>query len=117
MKFLDVARMLKAGFTADEIRQMDKDDNPQENNPQIPQDNPQPDPEPTPEPSPDPVPAPAEDHRFDQLNETMQKLIKTIQASNLRNDSIQSMTDTDINSQVDKIMAGIIRPEHEKKGD
>ena len=109
--------MLKAGFTADEIRQMDKDDNPQENNPQIPQDNPQPDPEPTPEPSPDPVPAPAEDHRFDQLNETMQKLIKTIQASNLRNDSIQSMTDTDINSQVDKIMAGIIRPEHEKKGD
>ena len=117
MKFLDVARMLKAGFTADEIRQMDKDDNPQENNPQIPQDNPQPDPEPSPEPSPDPVPAQEEDHRFDQLNETMQKLIKTIQASNLRNDSIQSMTDTDINSQVDKIMAGIIRPEHEKKGD
>lgn len=117
MKFLDVARMLKAGFTADEIRQMDKDDNPQENNPQIPQDNPQPDPEPTPEPSPDPVPAREDDHRFDQLNETMQKLIKTIQASNLRNDSIQSMTDTDINSQVDKIMAGIIRPEHEKKGD
>ena len=117
MKFLDVVRMLKAGFTADEIRQMDKDDNPQENNPQIPQDNPQPDPEPTPEPSPDPVPAQEEDHRFDQLNETMQKLIKTIQASNLRNASIQSMTDTDINSQVDKIMAGIIRPEHEKKGD
>lgn len=117
MKFLDVARMLKAGFTADEIRQMDKDDNPQENNPQIPQDNPQPDPEPTPETSPDPVPSQEEDHRFDQLNETMQKLIKTIQASNLRNDSIQSMTDTDINSQVDKIMAGIIRPEHEKKGD
>lgn len=117
MRFLDVARMLKAGFTADEIRQMDKDDNPQENNPQIPQDNPQPDPEPSPEPTPDPVPAQEEDHRFDQLNETMQKLIKTIQASNLRNDSIQSMTDTDINSQVDKIMAGIIRPEHEKKGD
>lgn len=117
MKFLDVARMLKAGFTADEIRQMDKDDNPQPENPQIPQDNPQPDPEPSPEPSPDPVPAQEEDHRFDQLNETMQKLIKTIQASNLRNDSIQSMTDTDINSQVDKIMAGIIRPEHEKKGD
>lgn len=117
MKFLDVARMLKAGFTADEIRQMDKDDNPQENNPQIPQDTPQPDPEPTPEPTSDPVPAQEQDHRFDQLNDTIQKLIKTIQASNLRNDSIQSMTDTDINSQVDKIMAGIIRPEHEKKGD
>lgn len=117
MKFLDVARMLKAGFTADEIRQMDKDDNPQPENPQNSQDNPQPDPEPSPEPSPVPVPALEEDHRFDQLNETMQKLIKTIQASNLRNDSIQSMTDTDINSQVDKIMAGIIRPEHEKKGD
>lgn len=115
MKFLDVARMLKAGFTAEEIRQMDVEK--PEDNPQIPQDNPQPDPEPTPEPTPAPVPESAEDHRFDQLNETMQKLIKTIQASNLRNDSIQSMTDTDINSQVDKIMAGIIRPEHEKKGD
>ena len=117
MKFLDVARMLKAGFTADEIRQMDKDDNPQENNSQIPQDNPQPDPEPTTETSPDPVQTPEEDHRFDQLNETMQKLIKTIQASNLHNNSIQSITETDINTQVDQIMAGIIRPEHEKKGE
>ena len=37
MKFLDVARMLKAGFTADEIRKMDQET--VENNPQNPQDN------------------------------------------------------------------------------
>lgn len=126
MESLEVLKLVDAGFTADEIRQMM---NPQQNNPQNSQENPQ---EPVVELVYDESiaeeykkeqeekkenPVPQEDPRFDQLNETMQKLIKTIQTSNLRNNSIQSMTETDINTQVDKIMAGIIRPEHEKKGD
>lgn len=126
MESLEVLKLVDAGFTADEIRQMM---NPQQNNPQNSQENPQ---EPVVELVYDESiaeeykkeqeekkenPVPQEDHRFDQLNETMQKLIKTIQTSNLHNNSIQSITETDINTQVDQIMAGIIRPEHEKKGD
>ena len=119
MESLEVLKLVEAGFTADEIRQMMK---PQENNPQNPQVNPQPEPQPEtrqetqPEPQPEtqPVPQP----NFDQLNDTMNKLIKTIQTANLHNNSTESISgSTDINTKVDQIMAGLIRPEHEKKGD
>ena len=56
----------------------------------------------------------AMEEKFNQLNNTMSKLIKTIQASNLRNNSMDTPSVADINKQVDTIMAGIIRPEHEK---
>ena len=59
---------------------------------------------------------PQDDTRFTQLNATMEKLIKTIQSSNLNNNSFDHMKETDINTEVDKIMAGIIRPEREKGG-
>ena len=70
--------------------------------------------------NPDPVQDPAEkaqenDAKFNQLNATMEKLIKTIQHSNLNNNSFDHMKETDINAEVDKIMAGIIRPEREQK--
>ena len=51
---------------------------------------------------------------FDKLNENISKLIKTIQLSNLQNNSYSSSDDADIDSKVDSIMAGIIRPEHTK---
>ena len=117
MESLEVLKLVEAGFTADEIRQMM---NPQENNPQNPQlftQEPEPVKEPDPAPEPVQEPAPAVDPKFDQLNETMNRLIKTIQTSNLHNNSIQNLSDTDINTQVDNIMAGLIRPEHEKKGE
>lgn len=121
MESLEVLKLVEAGFTADEIRQMM---NPHENNPQNPQaftQEPEPEKEPDPAPVQETVLAPANDQlndpKFDQLNETMNRLIKTIQASNLHNNSIQNLSDTDINTQVDNIMAGIIRPEHEKKGE
>ena len=109
MNYSEVRALLDAGFNADEIRQM--------LNPQNPQDNPQPDPEPTPEPdpepTPEPAPAPEPDNRFNQLNETMTKILKAIQGNNLQNNSIKTI-DADIDTQVDKIMGSLIRPEREK---
>ena len=113
MNYSEVKALLEAGFNADEIRQM--------LNPQNPQDNPQPDPEPTPEPDPQPTPEPEKetkpepesDNRFNQLNETMTKILKAIQGNNLQNNSIKTI-DADIDTQVDKIMGSLIRPEHEK---
>ena len=109
MNYSEVKALLEAGFNADEIRQM--------LNPQNPQDNPQPDPEPTPEPdpepTPEPAPAPEPDNRFNQLNETMTKILKAIQGNNLQNNSVKTI-DADIDTQVDKIMGSLIRPEREK---
>ena len=117
MNYSEVKELLQAGFTAEEIRTMLTTP---ADNPQNPQDNPQPE-QPQPEqPEEQPKPEQPEqiqdDAKFNQLNATMEKLIKTIQHSNLNNNSFDHMKETDINSEVDKIMAGIIRPEREKGG-
>lgn len=120
MNYLEVKELLQAGFTAEEIRGMLTTPS---DNPQNPQDNPQPkQPEEQPEPKqPEEQPdlkqpeQTQDDAKFNQLNATMEKLIKTIQHSNLNNNSFDHMKETDINSEVDKIMAGIIRPEREKE--
>lgn len=124
MNYSEVKELLQAGFTAEEIRGMLITPT---DNPQNPQDNPQPEqPEPVqPEKQPEPVqpeqPQPVQpeenqdDAKFNQLNATMEKLIKTIQLSNLNNNSFDHMKETDINAEVDKIMAGIIRPERDQK--
>lgn len=111
MNYSEVKSLLDAGFTADEIRTM-------LNNPQNPQENPQPtDPAPTPEPEPTPTPelepAPADDERFNQLNDTMNRILKAIQASN-RNTATVNTVSPDLDTEVDKIMNGIIRPEKEE---
>ena len=72
MNYSEVQELLKAGFNADEIRQMLNPQNLQDN----PQPEPEPSPEPTPEPDPEPAPAPESDNRFNQLNETMTKILK-----------------------------------------
>ena len=117
MNYSEVKELLQAGFTAEEIRGMLTTPS---DNPQNPQDNPQPE-QPQPEqpeeqPQPEQPEQPMDDARFNQLNATMEKLIKTIQHNNLNNNSFEQMKETDINSEVDKIMAGIIRPEREKGG-
>ena len=110
MNYSEVKELLKAGFTADEIRQMM---NPQGNNPQNSQDNPQPEqPEQT---QPEQPEQQQDETKFNQLNATMEKLIKTIQSSNLNTNSFDSLKEPDLNAEVDKIMAGIIRPERDKK--
>ena len=117
MNYSEVKELLQAGFTAEEIRTMLT--TPAEN-PQNPQDNSQPEqtqPEqPEEQPQPEQQEQTQDDAKFNQLNATMEKLIKTIQHSNLNNNSFDHMKETDINSEVDKIMAGIIRPEREKGG-
>lgn len=115
MNYSEVKSLLDAGFTADEIRTM-------LNNPQNPQENPQPTdptPEPTPAPAaaptpePAPEPAQADDERFNQLNDTMTRILKAIQASN-RNTATVNTVQPDLDTEVDKIMNGIIRPEKEE---
>ena len=120
MNYSEVKELLQAGFTAEEIRGMLTTPS---DNPQNPQENPQPEEHPA-QPQPDqqeqPQPVQPEqthdDTKFNQLNATMEKLIKTIQSSNLNNSSFDKMKETDINTEVDKIMAGLIRPERETKG-
>ena len=125
MNYSEVKELLQAGFTAEEIRGMLTTSS---DNPQNPQDYPQPEqpqpeqPEEQPQPKqPEEQPQPKQqeqshdDAKFNQLNDTMEKLIRTIQHSNLNNNSFDRMKETDINSEVDKIMAGIIRPEREKE--
>ena len=117
MNYSEVKELLQAGFTAEEIRGMltTPDDNPQN-----PQENPQPEQPEQPDTPVQPQPVQPEqtqdDAKFNQLNATMEKLIKTIQSSNLNNSSFDKMKETDINTEVDKIMAGLIRPERETKG-
>ena len=117
MNYSEVKELLQAGFTAEEIRGMLTTP---ADNPQNPQENPQPEQPEQPDPPAQPQPVQPEqtqdDAKFNQLNATMEKLIKTIQSSNLNNSSFDKMKETDINTEVDKIMAGLIRPERETKG-
>ena len=135
MNYSEVKELLSAGFTADEIRSMINPQNsqafPQMEKPNVSE-------TPTTEhsensenftfdqlnPGVDQDEAPAEnpnipknDEQITQLNESIQKLIRTIQVSNLHNNSIPTNGTADINDKVDSIMASIIRPEHKTKGD
>ena len=133
MKSTEVMALLNAGFTADEIRGMMEDV--PANNPQISQVNPQvisPDPaeqvpqdhdnHPDQPDSPDPsapvsVPGEQTNPEFTQLNATMERLIKTIQQSNLRSQSFDSPDGgISLDARVDKIMGSIIRPERKEGG-
>lgn len=131
MNYSEVKELLSAGFTADEIRGMMAG-----NNPQFPQLSPQDEntniPEKETEKStendkqaqgdqsannPELAPGNKENTNipnFDSLNENISKLIKTIQTANFQNASFDQITKTDLNTQVDNIMASIIRPEKEK---
>ena len=107
MNYSEVKELLSAGFKVDEIRQMLATPDPAPE--------PTPDPTPAPEPTPEPTPAP-EDTRFNQLNDTMTKILRAIQGNNLQNNSFDNKAETDIDTQVDNIMGSLIRPER-KKGD
>ena len=112
-----VLKLLESGFTVDEIRKM------QEPAPE-PQQDPQPEPqqepeperqqEPTPEPQQDPEPSETE-KRLGALETSIEKLVKTLQESNLKKASFNSDPADSLEAQTDKIMASIIRPETERK--
>ena len=56
----------------------------------------------------------ATEKRLDSLEESISKLIKSIQANNLKSDSFGGAADS-LEEQTNKIMAGIIRPERSAK--
>lgn len=62
----------------------------------------------------DPEPASAEptatEKRLDSIEQSISKLIKSIQANNVKSDSFGKQADS-LDEQTDKIMASIIRPE------
>lgn len=130
MNYSEVKELLNAGFTAEEIRGFMN--NPQ-NSQSYPQEVKSEQSEQTPENSSEndrPAPVPAAENEtitgpesdknpniqnFEHLSGAIEKLIKTIQVSNLQRNTIDNIpSEKDINSQVDSIMASIIRPEHKK---
>ena len=121
MNYSEVKELLNAGFTAEEIRGMliTPADNPQntQENPQEAESEAQKIEDCAQSPgAPAAEKAQENDDRFNQLNATMERLIKTIQVSNLNNNSIDAISaKADIDTQVDEIMAGIIRPERKKE--
>ena len=72
-----------------------------------------------PEPEKKPAAAAAEptatEKRLDSLEASISKLIKSIQANNVKSDSYGKQADS-LEEQTDRIMASIIRPEHNNKG-
>ena len=104
MNYSEVKELLTAGFTAEEIRQM-MTVNPQEENPQNTQDNPQ----------PENTNESELNNRIDSLTDTVNKLLKAVQADNRKRATLDvNPVRDDINKTVDDIMASIIRPEHKK---
>ena len=107
MTLAEVKSLLDAGFTKAEIMAF-------EGAPAAAADN-TPDPALDPAPDPAPAPAPVQNPALDQLNANISKLIRTIQSSNLANNSIDKPGTPDLNTQVDTIMESIIRPVKEVK--
>ena len=113
-----VLKLLESGFTVDEIRKMQE---PAPEPQQDPQPEPQKEPEPerqqetAPEPQTEPEPSETE-KRLGALETSIEKLVKTLQESNLKKASFNSDPADSLEAQTDKIMASIIRPEPIKKG-
>lgn len=124
MRAETLERLLDAGFSKDEIMQLARDE-PQEQ-PAQPEQQPQEEPEPqemtdqTEQADTDPGPAQNPDTEvIDKINGLEKKfndLIKTIQSQNLKNNYVDSLGD-DLETQTDKIMQSIIRPEIAKRSD
>lgn len=114
MTLQEVQKLIDAGFSHDEIMsfQQNPQDNPQPE--QQPEPEPEPQPEPEPEQQPEPKPQP-EQPDYNALNETINRLIKTIQASNLQNATRESLPVIDLNKQVDDIMKSIITGTEKKE--
>ena len=120
MKVDQVIRLLEAGYSKEEIQQMDQGN--QETAKQEPAAEPQepetepaaaePEPASTPKekgPAAETAPDPKTNERLDGIEKQLKQLIKSIQASNVRRDSYGSAGD-DIESQADKALAALIQP-------
>ena len=121
MTYAEVKELLQAGFTHDEIMSLTSPQDPGQKAAQPEQTNNQPEQEPT-QSNPDKDPATEQSETgttgqqdvlaelrtlFSSLKDSNNQLIRTIQASNLDNNTVQTMNDID--SKVDNIFASIIR--------
>ena len=118
MTFSEVKQLLDAGFTKDEILSLtDPVREPAEDPAETPADPPAETPDIVPADPPAETPAdPPYNPQFEELTETMNKLIRTIQASNLQSASMDKPSE-DKAVLVDKIMESIIRPDINTKGE
>lgn len=133
MKAELLGKLLDAGFSKEEIIQLTQDETAKPMDPeaaQVPAAEQDPDPAAAQDPAADegkpadPAAAPGNDSPdFDKLNDkitgieqNISALMKAVQLANLKNDSFGNMPDS-LETQTDKIMGSIIRPELERKDD
>ena len=135
MKAELLERLLDAGFSKDEIIQLARDepikqegasDNEKIEHPGITkpenednpgnQDNPGSNDNPGNQDKQEDNPGSAFETRLDGIEKRITDLIKAVQTSNVKNDSIKTPSDT-LEDETDKIMRSIIRPEVERKDD
>ena len=120
MKVDQVIRLLEAGYSKEEIRQMEQGaQEPQEQETTKPEpaaEQPEQKPEPAAAPESKPeekgpaaetAPDPETNKRLDGIESQLKQLVKSIQAGNVRRDSYGS-AGTDIETQADKAMASLI---------
>ena len=140
MKAELLERLLDAGFSKDEIIQLARDepikeegasddekmqhpgitkpeneDNPGDQDNPGNQDNPGSNDNPGNQDKQENNPGSAFETRLDGIEKRIGDLIKAVQTSNVKNDSIKTPLNT-LEEETDKIMRSIIRPENEKKG-
>ena len=104
-----LVRLLDAGFTKDEIMKLAE---PAKQEPAPEPKAPEADPEPEAPKAPEADPGTGK--RLDAIEQSISSLIKAVQQNNLRNDSFGTVPDS-LETQTDKIMAAIIRPEPDRK--
>ena len=122
MKIDQVIRLLEAGYSKEEIQQMEQGaQEPQEQETTKPEPaaeqpeqktEPAAAPESKPEekgPAAETAPDPETNKRLDGIEAQLKQLVKTMQADNVRRDSYGSAGE-DINSQADKALAALIQP-------
>ena len=108
MELTQVTKLLDAGFTADEIREMMQGTQPE------PQPEPETKPEPQPEPETKPEPEPQPDQteqRLTNIETSISSLLKAIQESNLRNDTQPGAGTKSMQELTDAAMASLINPQ------
>lgn len=123
MTSLEVLKLINAGYTKAEIEAMDNpqntQDNTQDKQPEQPEQLPDKQSEQLPDKQPEqpeqPTGITAQDFMdwMKKVNDSMDKVVRTMQASNLQNDTIDSVG-KDMTANVDKIMQSIIRPEQKE---
>ena len=126
MKVDQVIRLLEAGYSKEEIQQMEAgNQEPKEQETTKPEpaaEQPEPEkkpaaaeqdpaskPEPEKKPAAETAPDPETGKRLDGIEAQLKQLVKSIQADNVRRDSYGSAGE-DINSQADKALAALIQP-------